>query len=238
MTAKNPTKRSSTRRAQPRQQRPYGNQRQGQSSFLIVVVVLAVLGAALAALIVTSLDSGGEDSEEPTAEATIAPASVTGDVPALPSFREDRGAGEPAPTIVGQTFDGEQLTAPRPGQPAVVMFLAHWCPHCQAEVPRVQAWLDAEGLPDDVDLVAVSTSIDPSRPNYPPEAWLDREGWSVPTLTDSSTKVAEAYGLTNFPFWVVIDAEGVVVTREAGELTESQLEALVTAAREGEVSPR
>ena len=70
------------------------------------------------------------------------------------------------------------------GRPKILLFLAHWCPHCQREVPIVQGWLDAGGLPQNVDLISIATSIDPARPNYPPEAWLTREGWEPTVLVD------------------------------------------------------
>ena len=37
------------------------------------------------------------------------------------------------------------------GRPKIVVFLAHWCPHCQAEVPRLVDWFGENGVPDDVD---------------------------------------------------------------------------------------
>ena len=36
------------------------------------------------------------------------------------------------------------------------MFLAHWCPHCQAEVPRLVE-LAEQGAFDGVDVTAVAT---------------------------------------------------------------------------------
>lgn len=56
----------------------------------------------------------------------------------------------------------------------------------------------------------------------------------IPTLFDSEDDAAaRAYGLSAFPYFVVIDADGNVVTRISGELDSSQLEALLDAARGG-----
>jgi hypothetical protein len=109
----------------------------------------------------------------------------------------------------------------------VLLFLAHWCPHCQREVPLVQGWVDGGGLPADVELVSVSTAIDPNAPNYPPDDWLQREGWTAPVITDSTGSVADAYGLSAFPFWVFVNADGTVAGRLTGELTTDQLDQIV-----------
>ena len=64
----------------------------------------------------------------------------------------------------------------------------------------------------------MATAIDPARPNYPPDAWLKREQWSAPVLVDGDGSVADAYGLSAFPYWVAVDREGKVVMRATGEL--------------------
>jgi thiol-disulfide isomerase/thioredoxin len=112
------------------------------------------------------------------------------------------------------------------GRFTMVLFVAHWCPHCQREVPLVQQWVDQGGLPEGVDLVSVSTAIDPSRPNYPPDAWLAREGWTAPVLVDADNSAAEAAGLTAYPFFVAVRADGTVVQRTSCELTTDQLDAI------------
>src|SRR5699024_5507678 len=112
-----------------------------------------------------------------------------------------------APTVSGSAFDGSSVKIAADGRPKVVIFLAHWCPHCQAEVPVVQAWINAKGMPDGVDLVTVATGIDPKAPNYPPDAWLAREGWTVPVIVDSTNTVAQAYGLSAYPFGTFIGSD-------------------------------
>src|SRR5690606_20257865 len=81
------------------------------------------------------------------------------------------------------------------------------------------------GLPEGVDLVAVSTAADERRPNYPPAAWLDREGWTAPTLVDGDGAAATASGGSAFPFFVAVDGGGTVVARTSGELGADQPDA-------------
>ena len=125
-----------------------------------------------------------------------------------------------APRLESVDFAGKPVTAGgATGSPYALVFLAHWCPHCQAEVPRLVAWLADHQVPDGVDLVAVSTAIDPARPNFPPSEWLDREGWAQPTLIDDAAYTAyRALGQLTFPGFVFVTADGRVSLRTTGEL--------------------
>lgn len=156
-------------------------------------------------------------------------------LPVLGDTSADPAVGSQVPTIRGVQFDGSTLRIPEPGKPAVVIFLAHWCPHCQREVPRISKWLADNGEPEGVELFAVATANDPSAPNYPPGAWLRRERWPVRTMVDDSRRSAgAAWGVSGFPYFVAVGADGKVVTRISGELTAEQFEALLDEARRGQ----
>ncbi len=201
------------------------------------VVVAAVLAFVLPG---SGRPSGGGSSTvppsggavgSPSAGASGGPVAVptiTG--PALADFMNPTGdpaVGRPAPQVQGFDFDGTPVAITADGRPKVAIFLAHWCPHCQAEVPLIQSWIEAGGVPDGVDLVSVATGIDPAAPNYPPDAWLEREGWTVPVIADPTNSVATAYGLTLFPYWVFIGPDGAVRARAAGEMPIADLEAAI-----------
>jgi cytochrome c biogenesis protein CcmG, thiol:disulfide interchange protein DsbE len=126
----------------------------------------------------------------------------------------DPAVGSPAPAITGETVS----VAPG-SNPTIVLFLAHWCPNCQAEVPRLTDWVEANGMPEGIDVIGVATSSTPTQGNYPPSVWLEREEFPFPVIYDDEEGTAAvAYGLSAFPFWVVLDSDGNVVERFAGEL--------------------
>lgn len=194
----------------------------------------AVIVVAVGAVAVV-LGGGGDTSPLPSAQASAslgsgAAPTVTG--ASLPRFEDptdDPAVGQVAPTVVGSSFDGSQVTIGGTGRATMIVFLAHWCNHCQAEVPVVQAWLDRGSLPDGVDLVSVSTSTDPNAPNYPPDEWLAREGWTPPVAVDPTGSIAQAYGLSAFPYFVFVDADGTVVGRQVGELAPEVLDQVAAA---------
>lgn len=157
-------------------------------------------------------------------------------LPAPPeqSGQKDPAVGMQAPTVTGQTFAGSSLTLPPTGKPALIMFVAHWCPHCRAEVPVITKELQEKGLPQGVDLYAVSTSASKDQTNFPPASWLQKEQWPVPTIADTQDKqIANAYGVSGFPFFVVVDANGKVVARTSGELSVEEFNKLLDQARSG-----
>ena len=176
--------------------------------------------------------SGGGSATAPAAgqPVTTAPVTVEGSpLPALPDGGADPAVGRAFPTLSGSAvLDAAPMRISNDGRPKLVVYLAHWCPHCQAEVPRIQEWLDDGGKPAGVDLVAVSTAVRSDRDNFPPAEWLAEEGWTVPTLADSSdSAAARAAGLTGYPFFVAVDGDGRVVERASGEQSIEDLEALI-----------
>lgn len=193
------------------------------------VVVAAVLAIALSG---GGTPTGGSSTVPPSA-ASAGPAVAEAPVitgTSLPDFQGptgDAAVGRPAPEVSGADFDGNPVAIEADGRPKIVLFLAHWCPHCQEEVPVVQAWIAANGLPAGVDFVSVATAIDPNAPNYPPDAWLDREGWGAPVIVDPTNSVAQAYGLSAFPFWVFIGPDGNVRARTVGSVPVADLEAMI-----------
>ena len=139
-----------------------------------------------------------------------------------------------APDLAGEDFAGQPVSITNDGKPKVVMFLAHWCPHCQAEVPRVQTWLDANGMPSGVSLYSVPTGTTSERDNYPPSQWLVGKNWTVPVLVDDAeSTAAQAWGLQSYPYFVAVGADGKVVKQASGELSQAQFYDLIDAARAG-----
>jgi thiol-disulfide isomerase/thioredoxin len=238
--------RRARRQARREEARRAGGGGGSRNRWLVPGLVIAAIGvAALLAIVLPGAarpSGGGSSSLPPPASAPVASGSAaTSGAPvisgtSLPTFEgpnADPAVGMPAPEVHGSSFDGTPVAIANDGRPKVVLFIAHWCPHCQREVPLIQDWVDSGAVPEGVDLVSVATFIDPARPNYPPDAWLQREGWTVPVIVDPTTSVANAYGLNAFPYWVFIGPDGTVRARTVGELPIANLETVIRGLTEG-----
>jgi thiol-disulfide isomerase/thioredoxin len=195
--------------------------------------LLGIIGGVVGLGLIVWLAFAIAGEEEADASIGYGDPVVTGD--ALPLYNSSAAAdpvvGMSAPTVEGADWNDNEVTIEADGRPKVVLFLAHWCPHCQAEVPVVQDWIDSGNLPEGVDLYSVATSTDRLRPNWPPQEWLEDEGWTVPVIMDDEIgSVAGHFGMAGTPFYVVLDGENNVIRRISGEIGTAGLDVLVAEA--------
>ena len=159
--------------------------------------------------------------------------SISGD--ALPPMEggvsvveSDAAFGQVAPEVTGQDFDDSTVSITHDGTPKAIVFLAHWCPHCQAEVPRVQEWLDSGGGVAGVEVMSVTTSSSSGQANWPPSEWIDRENWTSANIRDDSeSSVLRAYGGSAFPYWVFLNSDGTVAFRRSGQTDIATLQTIM-----------
>ncbi len=167
-----------------------------------VAVVVVIIG--LIVILSGNGDSGGDAvagtgaAAAKNAKQETAPVQISGeDLPVLSESGlvpagSDPAVGMPAPKVVGQSFDESVVTIdPGDGTPKMLVFLASWCGHCQAEVPALQDWIDSGDVPENLEIIGVSTIVDQSRPNYPPSNWLATEGWTPQVLLDAEQPAAK-----------------------------------------------
>ena len=219
--------RSKSARPQAKSDRPRA--KRATASRAPFVIIGAAVVIALVIAIVATRKSGTEDS----ALAQTQPVTVSGTaLPTLSGSGADAAVGRQVPELKGAAFDGSAVTIANDGHPKIVIFIAHWCPHCQAEVPVITKWIAANGAPSGVDMYAVSTGASKDRPNYPPSSWLAKVNWPLPTLADNDDALAaQAFGLNAYPYFAVVNASGNLVFRATGELDTTQLAQLVTLAK-------
>jgi len=218
----------SATRARARKRNP--GRRQGLPLFPIAIGTIVALGVLAIILTVSSnKDSNSSDETRPvTVEGTPLPR-----MPQDPA--NDPAIGMTAPTIAGESFAGDAVKITDDGRAKVIAFVAHWCPHCRNEVPRLSTYFKDTGMPAGVDFYFVSTNADSNQANYPPSAWLKREGVSnIPTIVDDAKKKAYAtYGAGGFPYLVFVDKGNKVALRTAGELPEGSYDTYFNALASG-----
>ena len=206
------------------------NSSSGRGKFIVGAIIAIVIGGAA----IVAISSSGSKSDTATgAVSEFSDITVTGN--ALPAFDSvstaiDTAIGMPAPVISGKGFTGTSITTEGTGTPMLVVFLAHWCPHCQREVPLLVQWEKDGKTPTGIDVIAVATGTDPANPNYPPSEWLAREQFPAlwPVIADSKDKAAaNAFGLSGYPYFVLVDAQGNVFKRASGEVAMDDLTAMI-----------
>jgi thiol-disulfide isomerase/thioredoxin len=134
--------------------------------------------------------------------------------------------------LEGFGFLGNEVTT-TPGTPMLLVFLAHWCPFCQKEVPVLVNWNSSGTVPDNLDVIAVTTGTDEAQPNFPPSVWLANEKWPElwPVLVDNKDQTGgNAFGLAGYPFMVLVGSDGKVLWRNSGEISAEALTEAVNAA--------
>ena len=202
-----------------------------RNAWLVGGVIAAVI--AIAAIVAISASSKKDQLAVGTVQ-EFSEVAVTGD--ALPAFdsaaNPDPAVGMTAPTLTGKSFTGNVVTTESTGTPTLTIFLAHWCPHCQREVPLLVEWEKSGKVPAGIDIVAVATGTDSANPNYPPSEWLARENFPAtwPVMADSADKVGgNAFGLAGYPYFVLVGGDGKVLWRASGEVPMDELTATILA---------
>ncbi len=204
-------------------------------TFLIVgaVIVLILVAAGIAVLA-----TGSDDVRLPATS------------PAIPSSRRARSrwsarrcpsttrrsptprSALASPVVTGEQFDGTPISIGGPADgPTLLVFLAHWCPHCNAEIPELIELEEAGEIPEELGVIGISTAVASDRPNYPPSEWIVEKGWPWPTMADNEQSDAFLdFGGSGFPFLVMLDADGTVLARQSGESTAEQIKLWIDAA--------
>lgn len=208
--------------------------------WVIIGVVLALVTGGVIWAATSGDDSKASDDTSVVDTGNVdipdsQPVTITGeDLPPFESAAGDLAVGMAAPLLSGLDFQGDPIAVdPAASGPYMVVFLAHWCPHCNAEVPRLLDWKGSGAVPAELNVLGVATAVAESATNYPPHEWFSNRGWSWPVLVDESLgsgeagKAAVAYGATGWPYFVIVGADGLVKARFSGEIEVAELQVIV-----------
>ena len=202
-------------------------------------VALLVVVVALAATIAIGLSSGTSAPSVDVGNSAI----ITGQfqevtvqgtpLPTLEQSDNDPTRNTPAPVLSGYDFRGNPISinTPEDTRNTLLVFLAHWCPHCNEEVPKLIDWREKGLIPDNLRVVGITTGSRNDAPNWPPSDWIEEKKWPFEVMADDEKQTAAlAYGLNAYPFMAVVDADGNVRTRFSGVVEPTALTEIITAA--------
>lgn len=214
--------------AKPQQKKPAVGVPEQRSNTAPILIGAGVVLLALVIIAVVLAKPWAKDKES-VDEAPFQSSQITGQ--ALPQTSDsgtDPAVGTAAPTVVGKTFTGDEKKIEPDGKPKAVMFWAHWCPHCQAELPKISDFLNDNKGKYNVDFYSIATGTSPAKPNFPPAPWFEKEKYPYPVIADDvNASIANAYGLSSYPYLVFLDGQNKVISRVSGELPDGQFKTLV-----------
>lgn len=122
------------------------------------------------------------------------------------------------------SFDGEAvpLSSVR-GTPTVVNFFASYCTPCITEMPAFEEVYQEVQEGGEVDFLGLAVADR----TEDAEAMVDETGVTYPTAEDKDASVITALEGVVLPTTVLLDGDGNVVARHAGELTADELRTLL-----------
>ncbi len=200
-----------------------------------VLTAIAVVSQRQAAVAVESSESdslslGDQFTKEQAPAVSEANAATLERIPQLGPMEgsADNTTTQQFSPFEWENPDGSIGFLERNGKPKAIYFLAHWCPHCQAELAKIES-LAAVGLqPEEVDFIAVGVLARPGEANFPPEMWLadapfDQLMIDVEQELAAEESLAARFGLAGVPYVLYLDAELNLIERKSGELSQEEV---------------
>lgn len=131
-------------------------------------------------------------------------------------------SGEPLPDATLDAVDGSAVkTQELLGTPLVINFWYSTCEPCRREMPAFAAAHATFG--DRVTFIGVNmydSAVAASN-------FAERYGVDYDILLDTNGELVSELGIALAPTTILVDAEGTIVYQESGELTESEITALI-----------
>ncbi len=168
-----------------------------RSAWVRVVIALVVAGV-LAGVVFVVVGGGSSGGTNPVA----LPSSPT----ALPTFTNDQFKG---------------VLADLTGKVVVVNIWASWCGPCMAEAPGLAQLAKQYG--DKVQFIGVD--IDDQ--TAPARAFIQKYGWTYPSVADPKSEIKRGYGLLGQPDTMVYDGAGKRIWTGAGVVDTADLQSQI-----------
>ncbi len=189
-----------------------------------LTTVIAVLVATAGWLLFLRADRGPVDPA-PDVSSSV-PGVLEGASPVIDveSFPVGALAGEPAPEIVVQLFDGAEFVLSRhlsvDGRPVVLNLWASWCTPCRREIPEFSHVAETNPW-----VAFIGVAVEDAR--GPAEAFAAEVKASYPLGIDEALTVKNGYPFIGLPVTYLIDADGAVVRQIQGQLNAATLQAFI-----------
>lgn len=185
-------------------------------------IIAAVVLVGIVIVLIAAL--GKEDT--PASDITLAGGGPGDAAPVLTVEGGPTEQGQAAPSISGvDMYTGRTVSLQEmQGKPTLLTVWAHWCPHCQKELPIIQQLSQEQAGNFNFLTVSTSAGSQPAAGQYAtPATLMKTQGITMPSLRDDGTKAMQALGAEGFPTLLMIDADGNAVGKASGEMPKDQL---------------
>jgi cytochrome c biogenesis protein CcmG/thiol:disulfide interchange protein DsbE len=183
-----------------------------------LIMALVAMAAVFGVVVAVALGQRGQPD----------PATASTSTADVPPLLRDGGQVEPMPlpdvtlpALDGHGPDGGRDLSDLRGAPVVINFWASWCAPCVEEMPRLQQ----VGRDMDVKVVGVAYLDQEEKA----KAVAERLGITYELLRDDDGEFARDVGLIGTPTTLFVDADGTILRRLTGELTEEQMRETIEA---------
>ena len=183
---------------------------------------LAVVIAALAVIIAIALVvyDGYKDRVDPTTGEIIGAAEQPPKVLAETTDNQKPDASA-APDFTMQDADGNEVKlSDFQGQPVVLNFWTSWCGYCKEEMPYFEAAYKQYG--DQIQFIMLNP-VKSEKSSGDGEDFIADSDYTFPVFYETAGKAITLYGLRSFPATVFIDAEGNIVKKNIGAMSQTKL---------------
>lgn len=133
-------------------------------------------------------------------------------------------------------FGNEHTLSDYKGKTVFLNFWATWCGPCRSEMPDIQKLYETyetEGDNAVIILGVAAPGLGQEKDEAGIKAFLDENGYTYPTLMDTTGDLFSEYGISSFPTTFMIDREGNVFGYVSGALNENMMKNIIEQTLEG-----
>ncbi|MPM08227.1 Thiol-disulfide oxidoreductase ResA [bioreactor metagenome] len=110
------------------------------------------------------------------------------------------------------------------GTPVVLNFWTSWCSYCRSEMPYFESAYKQYG--DQVQFIMLNP-VKSERSSNGGKTFIQESGYTFPVFYETEGKAITSYGLRGFPATIFIDANGNIVDKNLGAISQAKLNEMV-----------